>query len=108
MHPRALALRALRTDAALWAGFGCVPIVARTGGLADTIVDANLAAVSADAATGILFSPLNYENLAHAIARAVRLHADQEAWARIQEGHGRRLQLGAQRQDLCGALCPPE
>jgi starch synthase len=65
--------------------YGCVPIVARTGGLADTIIDANLAAVTADAATGILFSPLNYENLAHAIARAVRLHADAGAWASIQK-----------------------
>jgi starch synthase len=41
--------------------------------------------VTADAATGILFSPLNYENLAHAIARAVRLHADAGAWASIQK-----------------------
>jgi starch synthase len=64
--------------------YGCVPIVARTGGLADTIVDANLAAVSADAATGFLFSPLSYDGLAHAITRAVRLHADGEAWRRIQ------------------------
>jgi len=65
--------------------YGCVPIVTRTGGLADTVVDANLAAVDADAATGILFSPLNYESFAHAITRAVRLHADAAAWARIQK-----------------------
>ncbi|HEY1124082.1 MAG TPA: glycogen synthase GlgA [Sphingobium sp.] len=65
--------------------YGCVPVVARTGGLADTIVDANLAAVSADAATGILFSPLNYEGLSQAITRAVRLHADRDAWVRIQK-----------------------
>lgn len=65
--------------------YGCVPVVARTGGLADTIVDANLAAVSADAATGILFSPVNYEGLAHAITRAVRLHGDTGVWQRIQK-----------------------
>jgi len=65
--------------------YGCVPVVARTGGLADTIVDANLAAVSADAATGILFAPVSYEGLAHAIARAVRLHGDAETWQRIQK-----------------------
>ncbi|MBO9581191.1 MAG: glycogen synthase GlgA [Sphingobium sp.] len=65
--------------------YGCVPVVARTGGLADTVVDANLAAVDADAATGILFSPLNYESFAHAITRAVRLYADTAAWTRIQK-----------------------
>ena len=64
--------------------YGCVPVVARTGGLADTIVDANLAAVSADAATGLLFSPVNYEGLSQAITRAVRLYGDREGWQRIQ------------------------
>ncbi len=64
--------------------YGCVPVVARTGGLADTIVDANLAAVNADAATGLLFSPVNYEGLSQAITRAVRLHGDTQAWQRIQ------------------------
>ena len=62
-----------------------MPIVARTGGLADTVIDANLAAVGADAATGFLFSPLNYETLAHAITRAARLYADRPGWARIQK-----------------------
>ena len=37
--------------------YGCVPLVARTGGLADTVVDANEAAVSAGVATGIQFAP---------------------------------------------------
>ena len=64
--------------------YGCVPVVARTGGLADTIVDANLAAVSADAATGILFSPVSYDGLAGAITRAVKLHYDQGVWQQIQ------------------------
>jgi starch synthase len=33
--------------------YGCIPVVARTGGLADTVVDANLAAVKIGAATGV-------------------------------------------------------
>ena len=37
--------------------YGCVPIVARTGGLADTVIDANEAAIAAGAATGFLFEP---------------------------------------------------
>ena len=64
--------------------YGCVPVVARTGGLADTVIDANLAALNADAATGFLFSPVNYEGLSQAITRVVRLHGDQASWRRIQ------------------------
>ena len=37
--------------------YGCVPIVRRTGGLADTVIDANLAALNAGAATGFQFTP---------------------------------------------------
>ncbi len=37
--------------------YGCVPIVAHTGGLADTVIDANLAALNAGAATGFQFTP---------------------------------------------------
>ncbi len=33
--------------------YGCVPIVARVGGLADTVIDANEAAVAAGVATGL-------------------------------------------------------
>ena len=39
--------------------YGCVPVVARTGGLADTIIDANEAAISAGVATGFQFAPDN-------------------------------------------------
>ena len=35
--------------------YGCVPVVARTGGLADTVIDANDAALAAGVATGIQF-----------------------------------------------------
>ena len=39
--------------------YGCVPIVARTGGLADTVIDANIAALNAGAATGFQFTPVD-------------------------------------------------
>ena len=35
--------------------YGCVPLVARTGGLADTVIDANEAALAAGVATGFQF-----------------------------------------------------
>ena len=43
--------------------YGTVPIVARVGGLADTIVDANEAALADGIATGLQFSPPTAEAL---------------------------------------------
>ena len=64
--------------------YGCVPVVARTGGLADTVIDANFAARNAGAATGIQFSGVDYPTLAAAISRAVSLYHQPEAWKAIQ------------------------
>ena len=64
--------------------YGCVPVVARTGGLADTVIDANVAALSAGAATGIQFSGIDYAGLAGAISRTVALYRQREAWQRVQ------------------------
>jgi starch synthase len=64
--------------------YGCVPVVARTGGLADTVIDANEAAVSANAATGFQFAPNNGGAMLHAIQRLVEQHARPAVWASIQ------------------------
>ncbi|NGN40542.1 glycogen synthase GlgA [Mesorhizobium sp. CGMCC 1.15528] len=64
--------------------YGCVPIVARTGGLADTIVDANEAALSAGVATGFLFEPESGDAFRHAIRRAVATYAEPALWSSIQ------------------------
>jgi starch synthase len=60
--------------------YGCVPVVAATGGLADTVIDANDAGLVAGAATGVCFSPVAAPALADAIDRACDLHADRPAW----------------------------
>ncbi len=65
--------------------YGCVPVVARTGGLADTVIDANVAALDAGAATGIQFSGVDYAGLAGAIGRTVALYRQGKAWRRIQQ-----------------------
>jgi starch synthase len=64
--------------------YGCVPIVARTGGLADTVIDANVAALQAGVATGIQFDGVTLPAVTAAISRAAELHADRETWAAMQ------------------------
>ena len=64
--------------------YGCVPLVARTGGLADTVIDANEAAVSAGAATGFQFAPNSGDALLHAVSRAVVAYRTPAVWASFQ------------------------
>jgi starch synthase len=64
--------------------YGCVPVVARTGGLADTVIDANLAALSDGVATGIQFVGVNYAALALAVSRTVALYHQDDVWKTIQ------------------------
>jgi starch synthase len=64
--------------------YGCIPIVARTGGLADTVIDANEAALSARVATGFQFTPINAEGLRQALRRVFKAWHEPKVWARIQ------------------------
>jgi starch synthase len=64
--------------------YGCVPVVARTGGLADTVIDANLAATASGTGTGIQFAGVNYSALAMAVSRTVALFHQPEVWRMIQ------------------------
>lgn len=64
--------------------YGCVPVVARTGGLSDTIIDANPAALAAGVATGIQFDGVHYHGLATAISRTIALYRQPALWQKIQ------------------------
>lgn len=64
--------------------YGCVPVVSRTGGLAETIIDANDAAMSAKAATGFQFDQITTEGLRHALRRALDAYAVPRHWRRLQ------------------------
>lgn len=64
--------------------YGCVPIVSRTGGLADTVIDANPAALAAGVATGIQINAVTHNALAMAVSRAVELYNRRAAWKRLQ------------------------
>ncbi|RVV99612.1 glycogen synthase GlgA [Mesobaculum littorinae] len=64
--------------------YGAIPVVALTGGLADTVIDANDAAQKAGVATGIQFAPVNALALSGALDRLIDLHADAAQWRRVQ------------------------
>ncbi len=61
--------------------YGTVPVVARTGGLADTIVDANEAALAANCATGVQFAPVTPSALSHAIDHCCDLFEQPKIWS---------------------------
>jgi starch synthase len=64
--------------------YGCIPVVSRTGGLADTVIDANPAALQAGVATGVQFDGVSLASLTTAINRTAALFSQPEEWRRIQ------------------------
>lgn len=72
--------------------YGTVPIVHRTGGLADTVVNATPERLAEGRATGFLFDHSNPDSLWHAARYALRLYRDQPE-------HWRSLVLAGMRED---------
>ncbi|SNT68575.1 glycogen synthase GlgA [Paracoccus seriniphilus] len=64
--------------------YGTIPLVALTGGLADTVINASPAALARGVATGLQFSPINSDTLRHAMARLCTLYKDRKTWLRMQ------------------------
>lgn len=64
--------------------YGCLPVVARTGGLADTVIDANPAALAAGVATGVQFDGVSEGSLRAAIDRTLALYRQPDLWRRLQ------------------------
>jgi starch synthase len=65
--------------------YGSPPVVARTGGLADTVIDANEAAIRTGSATGFVFAPVAAGLLADAVDRACDAFADAPVWTQIMK-----------------------
>ena len=65
--------------------YGSVPVVARVGGLADTVIDANEMALARGVATGVQFSPVDRPMLEAALRRTAGLWADKPVWSRMQK-----------------------
>jgi starch synthase len=72
--------------------YGALPVVARVGGLADTVIDANEAALDAGTGSGVQFAPVTREMLEVAMQRVGALWRQKAAW--------RRLQVNAMRADV--------
>ena len=64
--------------------YGAVPVVARVGGLADTVIDATPVSLAAGAATGVQFAPVETAMLESAIRRTLALYRAPDAWRRLQ------------------------
>jgi starch synthase len=73
--------------------YGAIPLVALTGGLADTVIPANEAGLRAGAATGVQFHPVTAQGLGFALDRLCTLHADRKAWGRMQR-NAMRAEVG--------------
>lgn len=64
--------------------YGALPVVARVGGLADTVIDVNEMAKASGVGTGIQFSPVSAPALEGALRRTGALWADQPGWRKVQ------------------------
>ncbi|HYU11568.1 MAG TPA: glycogen synthase GlgA [Stellaceae bacterium] len=64
-------------------GYGALPLVRRTGGLADTVVDANALTLADGTATGFTFDEESSEALLEAARHAIALYGDRASWQRV-------------------------
>jgi len=63
--------------------YGTIPVVRRTGGLADSVVDANADTLAHDLATGVVFNDIDAGALAWAIGRTVDLYHRRPLWQQM-------------------------
>lgn len=70
--------------------YGTLPVVRRTGGLADSVVDITPRSLSEQTATGFVFENANREELRACLLRALLLYRDRETWRQVQSCGMRR------------------
>jgi len=76
--------------------YGTVPVVHRTGGLADSVVDATEATLAHGSATGFQFHPATPEALIEAVSRALILYPHRQRWQTLMQ-QGMRQDFSWQR-----------
>lgn len=64
--------------------YGTIPLVRKTGGLADTVVDTLPDSLANHSATGIVFKEANSGALLEAIKRAMLLYSNHDTWRQMQ------------------------
>lgn len=64
--------------------YGSVPLVRAVGGLADTVVDADLVTLEDHSATGIAFRDFTEDAFKYALRRGFALYRNRRAWARVR------------------------
>ncbi len=91
--------------------YGALPIVRRTGGLADTVIDSGRQTIADGTATGFVFDAPAASDMTACIARALSLYAEPLTWRRIQRHSMQRdfgwaasaSQYGSLYRSLAGA-----
>ena len=63
--------------------YGTLPIVRRTGGLANTIVNATPELIKQGSATGFMFEKANVNDLSEAVHRALKLYQHPRQWKKL-------------------------
>ncbi|MEJ2020845.1 MAG: glycogen synthase GlgA [Maritimibacter sp.] len=63
--------------------YGTLPVVAATGGLNDTVINASPVSLAAKAATGVSFHPIDGIALSGALRKLTSLYADQTIWTQM-------------------------
>jgi len=63
--------------------YGTLPIVRRTGGLANTVIDATPKLIRQGTATGFIFDEASAESLAEAVGRALSLYGQPRLWKKM-------------------------
>ena len=64
--------------------YGALPIVCRTGGLADSVIDAQIDEVAQGKASGFAFSPASAPSLWHTVQHAYRVYLERSTWQSMQ------------------------
>lgn len=64
--------------------YGTPPVVRRTGGLADTVVDVSKETIAECTATGFLFEQANLQDFQGAVVRALDVYRKPPVWRRLQ------------------------
>ncbi len=70
--------------------YGTPPVVRRTGGLADTVIDCTPAALDRGEASGFVFEEPSSAALVAAIERALKVYRERPRWHRLQRNGMRR------------------